>query len=161
MPAANPERVRAVVTPVLASAGLDLEELSLSSAGRRGLLRVSVDRDGGVCLDDVAEVSRRLSAALDQTDVMGGQPYVLEVGSPGVGRPLTEPRHWRRAVGHLVVGQLSGGGEFAGRVLAVDETGATLDVPGGDLRVERAQVTSARVEVEFGRPDPDPDAGQA
>jgi ribosome maturation factor RimP len=151
--AANPERVRAVVAPVVASAGLDLEDLSVTAAGRRRLLRIAVDRDGGVSLDDVAAVSQRVSAALDSSDVMGGQPYVLEVGSPGVGRPLTHPKHWRRAVGHLVEVTLVGGSSISGRVLVVDDGGVVLDVPGGDHRVSFDSVARARVEVEFRRTD--------
>ena len=151
MAAASPDRVRAVVAPVVAAAGLDLEDLSLTSAGRRRLLRIAVDRDGGVSLDDVALVSQRLSERLDESDVMGGQPYVLEVGSPGVDRPLTQSRHWRRATGRLVEAVLADGSTVSGRVLVVDGDGATLDVPGGDRRVGFGQVARARVQVEFGR----------
>ena len=154
MATANPERVRAVVAPVVAAAGLDLEDLSVTAAGRRRLLRIGVDRDGGVSLDDVALVSKRLSQALDETDVMGGQPYVLEVGSPGVDRPLTEHRHWRRAVGRLVEVSLADGTAVTGRVLAVETDGAVLDVPGGDRRVALGQVRRARVQVEFGQREP-------
>ena len=152
MSAANPERVRALVAPVVASAGLDLEDLSVTAAGRRRLLRISVDRDGGVSLDDVAAVSQSVSQALDSSDVMGGQPYVLEVGSPGVDRPLTHPRHWRRAVGQLVSVNLTGGvPAVTGRVLVVDDSGAVLDIPGGDRRVAFDAVVRAHVEVEFNR----------
>lgn len=159
MAGANPERVRAVVGPVVAAFGLDLEDVSVTAAGRRRLLRIAVDRDGGVSLDDVAAVSQRVSETLDESDVMGGQPYVLEVGSPGVDRPLTEPRHWRRAVGHLVAVTLHSGPPFTGRVLVVDADGAVLDVPGGDHRVAFADVVRAKVEVEFRRgPADDEDA---
>jgi ribosome maturation factor RimP len=149
MPAASPERLRAVVAPVVAAAGLDLEDLAVSSAGRRRLLRVAVDRDGGVSLDEVAVVSQRLSQALDDADVMGGLQYVLEVGSPGVGRPLVHDRHWRRAVGRLVAVSLADGSRVTGRLLAVESDAVVLDVPGGDRRVPLRQVGSARVEVDL------------
>ena len=158
MAGANPERVRAVVAPVVAAAGLDLEDLTVASAGRRRLLRIAVDRDGGVSLDDVALVSGRLSQALDDSEVMGGSPYVLEVGSPGVDRPLTHPRHWRRATGRLVLVTLTGGGSVTGRILVVEDDGAVLDVPGGDRRIDYADVVAAKVQVEFRRGD-DPGAG--
>jgi len=162
MVTANPERVRAVVAPLLAAAGLDLEDLSVTVAGRRRLLRIGVDRDGGVGLDDVAAVSHTLSAALDESAVMGDQPYVLEVGSPGVDRPLTEQRHWRRAVGRLVQVSLADGIVVTGRVLAVGSDDAVLDVPGGDRTVPLARVRTARVQVEFGPPDSQADdAGAA
>jgi len=150
MAAASPDRVRAVVAPVVAAAGLDLEDLSLASAGRRRVLRIAVDRDGGVSLDDVALVSQRVAEQLDATDVMGEQPYVLEVGSPGVGRPLTEPRHWRRATGRLVEAVLADGSTVVGRVLVVEADDVTLAVPGGDRRLRMAEVVRAQVQVEFG-----------
>src|SRR3954468_24237916 len=85
------------VGPVVAGAGYDLEELVVTPAGRRSVVRVVVDRDEGVTLDDIADVSRAVSAALDDNDGdLGPTPYVLEVTSPGVDRPLTDPRHWRR-----------------------------------------------------------------
>ena len=89
-------------TPVVAERGLDLEDVQVTPAGKRRLLRVVVDQDGGVGLDSVATVSTAVAAALDDSDVMGGSPYVLEVTSPGVDRPLTQPRHWRRARSRLV-----------------------------------------------------------
>ena len=82
--------------------GLDLEAVELTPAGRRRVLRVAVDKDGGVTLDDVAEATKEVSRLLDASDVMGEQPYTLEVTSPGIDRPLTLPRHWRRNAGRLV-----------------------------------------------------------
>jgi len=152
MAAASPDRVRAVVAPVVAAAGLDLEDLTLASAGRRRVLRIAVDRDGGVSLDDVALVSQRVAEQLDASDVMGEQPYVLEVGSPGVDRPLTEPRHWRRATGRLVEVVLADGSTVVGRVLVVEVDTVVLDVPGGDRRLRLHDVARARVQVEFGSP---------
>src|SRR4051794_4779124 len=93
-------RVRAVIEPVVVAAGFDLEDVNLSRAGRRHLVRVLVDADGGISLDDVAVVSREISQALDAAEEADGEvlagEYQLEVGSPGVDRPLTLPRHWRR-----------------------------------------------------------------
>jgi ribosome maturation factor RimP len=158
------ERVRSVVSPVVQAAGLDLEGLVLMAAGRRRLLRVVVDGDGGLPLDTVAEVARLVSDALDESDAMGGQPYVLEVTSPGVDRPLTAPRHWRRSVRRLVHAELLGGGEILGRVTAADDTGADLLVEGEPRRLHYVDVVRAAVQLEFSRPgEPidfdDPDDG--
>ena len=96
-------RLAGWIEPVVGAAGYDLEELVVTPAGRRSIVRVVVDRDAGVTLDDIAEVSRAVSDVLDANDDgMGRAPYVLEVTSPGVDRPLTEPRHWRRNAGRLV-----------------------------------------------------------
>jgi ribosome maturation factor RimP len=159
-------RLAGWIEPVVGAAGYDLEELVVTPAGRRSVVRVVVDRDSGVSLDDVAEVSRAVSAVLDEKDGdLGRAPYVLEVTSPGVDRPLTEPRHWRRNTGRLVsvpVGPGGAGDPLTGRITAVDEAGVTLAVeaagkPGARKRppvarqVPWAELGDGRVQVEFGR----------
>ncbi|GAA4591793.1 ribosome maturation factor RimP [Actinoplanes octamycinicus] len=145
-------RLREVVEPVVAKAGFDLEDLTLSRAGRRFVVRVLIDTDGGISLDDVATVSREISEALDSADEQGGEllagEYQLEVGSPGVDRPLTEPRHWRRNTGRLVA--VNG---LTGRVLRTDETGVTLDVDGAERQVAWADLGAGKVQIEFKRMD--------
>jgi ribosome maturation factor RimP len=165
-------RLAGWIEPVVGSAGYDLEELVVTPAGRRSVVRVVVDRDEGVSLDDVAEISRAVSDVLDQNDEgMGRTPYVLEVSSPGVDRPLTEPRHWRRNIGRLVAVAAGPHGsleQVTGRVTAVDETGVTLAVeakgkPGAKKRppqprhVPWHQLGTGRVQVEFGRAEIEPD----
>lgn len=145
------DRVHQLLEPVVHGAGLDLEELTLAQAGRRRVLRIFVERDGGISLDDVAEVTRAVSKALDATSVMGENEYVLEVGSPGVDRPLTLPRHWRRALGRLVAVRTVGGGELTGRVREAGEENAVLDADGAQHLVVFTEVAVARVQVEFGR----------
>lgn len=160
MSAATADRLRGLLTPVVAAAGLDLEGVDVTPAGRRRLVRVSVDKDGGVSLDDVALVSRAVSDLLDASDVMGAEPYVLEVSSPGVDRPLTEPRHWRRSVGRLVKVDLVGGAVVTGRVEAADADGVDLDVAGHDRRLAYGEVRVAKVEVEFNRVPDDATEGE-
>jgi ribosome maturation factor RimP len=145
-------RIADVIGPVIAAAGMDLESVRVSAAGRRRLLRVVVDSDRGVSLDDAAAISRQLSAALDATPVMGDFPYTLEVSSPGVDRPLTDPRHWRRAVGRLVQVTAADAGPISGRVLAADADGVTLDVAGDHRRFGYAALGAGAVQVEFGHP---------
>src|ERR1700733_1701630 len=123
-------RIADVIRPVVAAAGMDLESVRVTAAGRRRLLRVVVDGDLGVSLDDAAAISRKLSAALDTVAVMGDFPYTLEVSSPGVDRPLTDPRHWRRAVGRLVTVTVADSGAISGRIVSADPDGVTLDIEG-------------------------------
>ena len=109
-------------------------------------------------LDEVAAATHLVSDALDASDVMGEQPYTLEVSSPGVGRPLTEPRHFRRNVGRLVTAT-SGAGEVTGRIAGASATEVNLDVPATKTSPARtetlpyAAVERAVVQVEFARPD--------
>jgi ribosome maturation factor RimP len=152
------DRIADVIQPVVAAAGMDLESVRVTAAGRRRLLRVVVDSDRGVSLDDAAAVSRELSAALDTVAVMGDFPYTLEVSSPGVDRPLTDPRHWRRAVGRLVrvaVTDSGGARAVSGRISAADADGVTLDVE-GDQKTRRrfryALLGPGAIQVEFGHP---------
>ena len=151
-------RIADVIRPVIAAAGLDLEAVRVSAAGRRRLLRVVVDSDRGVSLDDAADVSRELSAALDAAAVMGDFPYTLEVSSPGVDRPLTDDRHWRRAVGRLVqvtVTDSSGARPVTGRIAAADADEGILDVEGDPKtrrRLPYATLGPGAIQVEFGHP---------
>src|SRR5512142_766498 len=124
------DKIADVIRPVVGAAGMDLESIRVSAAGRRRLLRVVVDSDQGVSLDDAAAISRQLSVALDAGPVMGDFPYTLEVSSPGVDRPLTDPRHWRRSVGRLVQVTAAEAGTVTGRVVAADLDGVTLDIGG-------------------------------
>ena len=157
-------RIADIIRPVVAAAGMDLESVRVSAAGRRRLLRVVVDSDQGVSLDDAATVSRQLSAALDTVAVLGDFPYTLEVSSPGVDRPLIDSRHWRRAVGRLVqvtvddagVSGSSGvSGSISGRVVAADSDGVTLDVGGTRRRFGYPALGAGAVQVEFGPPQPE------
>lgn len=159
MVAADVPRLVQLLTPVITAVGCDLEELTVSPAGRRRVVRVLVDRDEGLSLDDVAEVSRSLSEALD--DIAAREPallagaYVLEVSSPGVDRPLTEPRHWRRNAGRLVTAHLRDGRSVTGRLGALTQTDGTSGVRLGDEQLDLADVVRGQVQVEFGRPGTD------
>src|SRR4051812_633443 len=114
--------------------GLDLEAVDLTSAGKRRVLRVAIDKDGGVTMDDIADATREVSRVLDDTSVMGEQAYTLEVFSPGVDRPLTLPRHWRRNSGRLVKVSPVEGEPVTGRITATDDEGAVVDVEGTEHR---------------------------
>ncbi|MEV7204025.1 ribosome maturation factor RimP [Streptomyces griseoluteus] len=153
------ERLRELLEPLVTSQGLDLEEIAVDSVGRKRVLRVVVDSDTGADLDQIADVSRALSAKLDETDAMGDQAYDLEVGTPGAERLLTEPRHYRRAVDRLVKFQLADGGEVVARILGTDDEGVDLEVPGvkgrkaTNRRLAFPEIAKARVQVEFNRKD--------
>jgi ribosome maturation factor RimP len=152
--AAATARLTKVIEPVLAAMEIDLEAVKLSSAGRRTVLRIVIDADGGINLDDIAEVSREVSAKLDAKDVMGEEPYTLEVTSPGVDRPLSAPRHWRRATGRLVIAAVtSSDQEIKGRIIHADQDRVTLEVDGDRRSFGFGELGPGRVQVEFGRLD--------
>jgi ribosome maturation factor RimP len=165
------DRLQALLEPVVAAAGYDLEAVRVSQVARRRRVEVVVDGDHGVSLDAVSDITRVVSEVLDGPDgaaVMGEQPYVLEVGSPGTDRPLTESKHWRRAKNRLVRAVLHNGGDVTGRVLDSDDEGVLLEVeiskPGRkqtqteQRRLAFDEVAKARVEIEFNRKDDETDA---
>jgi ribosome maturation factor RimP len=145
------EALLEVLQEPLAQAGLDLEAVEISVAGRRSLVRVFVDQDGGVTLDDIADATHLVSDVLDNADVLGDSPYTLEVTSPGTDRPLTLARHWKRNADRLVKVTPHNGDPFTGRVLEAGEEAATLDVDGSSREIPYADVAQARVELEFNR----------
>lgn len=166
-PALDTARLTRLLEPVVHALDMDLESIRVSSAGRRRVLRITVDADGGVSLDDIALASRELSARLDGSPDMGEQAYTLEVSSPGVDRPLTQPRHWRRAIGRMVEAPLAdrnpdhqaGNGEYVagGRVVATSDHGVTLEQNGVLRDYGYADLGPGRVQVEFGPVDSDTD----
>jgi ribosome maturation factor RimP len=140
---------------------MDLENIRITATGRRRLLRVVVDADNGVNLDDITLISRALSAELDANGAMGETPYTLEVSSPGVDRPLTEPRHWRRAAGRLVRVPLLTRSQSAtqdpahsrtveGRVLAASDQAVLLEVAGEQREFGYAELGQGKILLEFG-----------
>ncbi len=140
----------------LAELGVDLEDVEVAKAGRRHVVRVVIDRDGGVDLDLVARVSQRVSELLDAPplDSAIDGAFVLEVTSPGVDRPLSLPRHWRRARTRLVQATMADGTQVEGRVADVpDDQTVVLTVDGESLEVALGDVSRAIVQVEFNRKD--------
>jgi ribosome maturation factor RimP len=153
--AAETARVTRVLEPVIQAAGLDLESVRVAAAGRRRLLRIVVDADGGPGLDDIAVLSRSLSAELDDSGVMGETAYTLEVSSPGVDRPLTAERHWRRARGRLVRVPLAPGAPgypdtVLGRVVMARPDGVVLEVGGQRLEFGYQDLGPGQIQIEFG-----------
>lgn len=153
------QRWRELTQSAAEAAGFDLEEFSVVNAGRRRMVRVIIDSDAGVSLDAAAALSRELSTIYDDAEQSGelntgSQPYTLEVTSPGIGRPLTEARHFRRAAGRLV-SITTAAGPKSGYVLGITDDGVDLVPVGGDRRTESvpfAEIVKAKVEVDFGGP---------
>ncbi len=151
-PASSDSAVESVVRDAVVGTGFELEDLEEVRAGQRWLVRVIIDSDAGVGLDDIATVSRAVSQTLDDCDELLGGPYTLEVTSPGVDRPLTHPRHWRRNRLRLVRVVEAEGAELVGRIGDCDDEGVTLLVSGTLRWVRYAELRRAVVEVEFRQP---------
>lgn len=150
-------RLRAVVEPLASSHDLVVEGAQLRTRGRLRTVVVVLDLadgPGSLGSDLLGEVTREISDALDAGDVVDGA-YTLEVSSPGVSRPLTEPRHFRRAERRLVRLTLTDGGTLLGRVRSADDEGVTVSRDGAPDRTPETltypQIASATVEVEMRR----------
>jgi len=146
--------LEALLAPVVTGHGVDLETVSVSKAGSRSVVRVVVDRDGGLDLDAVAVVSQAVSAVLDADDEVIRGSFVLEVSTPGVDRPLTEVRHWRRARGRLVKVTRRSGSPLVARVAGVADDAVELTDPDSGVvtRLALADISRAVMQVEFNGP---------
>ncbi len=149
-PAQDP--LHGVLEPIVTAAGLELVELDVRAVGRRHTVRLVVDGDAGVGLDDIAGISREAAAELDRHEHLIAGSYTLEVTSPGAERTLTQPRHWRRAQLRQVAVRLREGGTFDGRVGNARDEEVTLLVDGVLRDVRYADIAHAAVQVEFRTP---------
>jgi ribosome maturation factor RimP len=152
----NHAQLTDLLTPVVARCGLELETVEVVPAGRRRVVRLVVDGDGpngtGPTLDEIADTTRAISTALDESDLTGTAPYTLEVTTRGVSRPLERPAHWRRNRGRLVSVNLSSGEQLTGRIVAVTEEGVRLALDDTEREIDLGDVSKALVQVEFNRP---------
>jgi len=152
--AASVEIIRRALIDALTTVGVDLEDLQITSAGRREVVRVVVDRDGGIDLDLIADISRRVAELLDVpplADEFVGT-YVLEVSSPGTDRPLTEEKHWRRAERRLVEATLADDSVVTGRIVRTEAGVVEIEQADGEVRaVPLSSLRRGVVQLEFSR----------
>jgi ribosome maturation factor RimP len=172
------DELLAVVDPVLTACGLEIDRAEIRSAGRRKLVQLFLDGDGesghGPSLDEIAEATKDISKALDESGVAGNAPYTLEVSSRGVSRPLTEPKHFRRNAGRLVEfilqpeaataagldAKVAPGGVVVARIVAADEQSVRAEIPAAgkvparELSLGYSGIAKAVVQVEMNRPAP-------
>lgn len=137
-----------LLDPVVSAFSFDLDDIEITKSGGQRILDVTIDGDSGVNLDEVAEVSRAISEFLDNSDAMGNEPYVLEVGTRGVTKPLTKSVHWARNVGRLV--NVAGDAINAvGRIVEFNDPDVTLDIKGKLRTLSIKEISRAHIEVEF------------
>lgn len=137
-----------LLEPVVSAFSFDLDDIEITRSGGQRILDITIDGDSGVNLDEVAEVSRAISEFLDQSDAMGNEPYVLEVGTRGVTKPLTKPVHWARNIGRLV--NVAGDAINAvGRIVEFNDPDVTLDINGKSRTLSIKEISRANIEVEF------------
>jgi ribosome maturation factor RimP len=161
--------IASALLPALAGSGFFLEEVTVSPAGRRRVVKVILDRDfdaagdvaepvPGLTLDEISEATRLVSAVLDDESALGDEPYTLEVTTPGLSRPLTAPRHFQRNVGRLVTLRRRDTPPVTGRIVRAGTSDLTLDIAA--VRKEPARreehayagIDRAEVQVEFSHP---------
>ena len=139
------EEISAAITPALTALGFYLEDLNISSAGKRSLLTVIVDADRHLSLVEVTQATKAISEIVENIPALGATPFTLEVTSPGVDRPLTKPRHWRKNINRLVKIILQDGKEIKGRIKSASEISATID----EVEISYADIKRANLEIEF------------
>jgi len=139
------EDISAAVTPALSALGFYLEDVTITSAGRRSMLTIIVDGDTHLSLDQVTSATKAISEIVESLQSLGDTPFTLEVTSPGLDRPLTKPRHWCKNIDRLVKVVLLDGKEIKGRIKAASEDSATVD----QSEITFADIKRASLEVEF------------
>ena len=139
------EEISAAITPALTALGFYLEDLNISSAGKRSLLTVIVDADRHLSLDEVTQATKAISEIVENIPALGATPFTLEVTSPGVDRPLTKPRQWRKNINRLVKIILQDGEEIKGRIKSASEISATID----EVEISYVDIKRANLEIEF------------
>jgi ribosome maturation factor RimP len=133
-------------------AGFILEDVTVTPVGKRRLVSVVVDCENrNPSLDEVTVVSKEVSSILDSYSLMGDMPFTLEVTTPGVDRPLTELRHWRKNVGRLVKITPVTGEKYVARIISINPRDVVLESQGKEINVPFADITRAQIEVEFNR----------
>lgn len=149
-------RIAALAGPAAESAGLVLEDVEVAAAGKRSRVLITIDLPeeavGSATLDQIADASRAINAAIDADDPLG-TPYVLEISTPGLDRPLTERRHFMRARTRLVSLALRDGTTVEGRLSDVAGDTVVLDVAGTPREIPLADVASGRIEIEWKKLD--------
>ncbi len=150
------KKLERLVEPILSNHGLELDAFETVPAGKRTLVRIVVDGDGangrGPTLDEISVVTRAISKMLDAEPAAGNQSFTLEVSSRGIGRPLTQPKHFRRNVSRLVRIKTSDE-NFVGRIKSADETEVLIEIDGTTRQVPYTQISKAIIEVEMKRKD--------
>lgn len=142
------------ITPVVDAAGLFLEDVHIASPGNRRVVTVVVDGTVNLNLDEVTAITKEISAILDESEFMGTTPFTLEVTSPGVDRPLVQPRHWEKNINRLVRSVMVNGEVVTGRVDVVHDESVCVIVEGKTphkVELPFVEIKRAQVEIEFNR----------
>jgi len=139
------EDISTAVTPALSALGFYLEDVIITSAGRRSMLTIIVDGDTHLSLDQVTSATKAIGEIVEGLQSLGDTPFTLEVTSPGLDRPLTKPRHWRKNIDRLVKIILLDGSVVNGRIKSATETDVLVD----DVSIEFSTIKRATLEVEF------------
>ena len=139
------EDISAAITPALEALGFYLEDVTITSAGRRSMLTVIVDGDTHLSLDQVTSATKAIGEIVESIQSLGETPFTLEVTSPGLDRPLTKVRHWQKNINRLVKVVLQNGSEVKGRINEVNEANSVV----GEIKVNYSDIKRATLEVEF------------
>jgi ribosome maturation factor RimP len=141
----NKEQVAAAITPAIESLGFYVEDIAITSAGKRSMLTVIVDGDTHLSLDQVTVATKAISEIVENLPTLGNNPFTLEVTSPGLDRPLTKPRHWQKNKDRLIKIILNDGKEITGRIKDSTQSAVTVD----EQVINFADMKRATLEIEF------------
>jgi ribosome maturation factor RimP len=147
------DKVRKIAERVAASSGLEVVEVELRGGGKARMLRIVIDKPGGVTHEDCANLSREVGTILDVEDVIPGASYTLEVSSPGLDRKLLRPTDYERFTGSLVKlttqQPVNGNRHFQGRLESFQQGRLKLDLSAGKKKRRRDEAGGEEVEIDL------------
>jgi ribosome maturation factor RimP len=153
------DQISELITPALQQAGYFLEDVNLVTPGQHRIVTIIVDGERALNLDQVTVATKMISELLDEAQFMGETPFTLEVTSPGVDRPLTQPRHFSKNTDRLLKVVKTDGEVVTGRISSNTENDVTLLVTekkeSKDVVLKFSEIKRATVEIEFNRKDGD------
>ena len=144
------ESIVAAIEPAVNELNLFLEDVVITSAGKHSMLRILIDGETGLSMDQVTEASFKISEIIDQMPDIGQTPFTLEVSTPGAEYPLTEPRHWFKNLNRLVSVTLLDGEKFVSRITSIENEEITFTDSKENITLTKiSDIKSAYVEIEF------------
>jgi ribosome maturation factor RimP len=146
------DRVKAIATPILFSGGMELVEVEYRREAKGWILRLYIDKEGGVTIDDCTHMSQEIERSLDVEDFIWA-PYTLEVSSPGLTRPLKSEKDFIKYQNHLIkvktFDPIGSRRRFKGKLLGVSESAIEIEVEGEIIHIPFTNVAKANLEIDF------------
>jgi ribosome maturation factor RimP len=152
MPKEIVDRVSAIADPILSNEGMELVEIEYRRESKGWVIRLYIDKEGGVTLDDCTRISQEVGRSLDVEDFIS-TPYTLEVSSPGLARPLKKEKDFMKYRNHMIkvktIDPIENRRQFKGKLLGITENRIEIAMDGGVFQILLSNVAKANLEIDW------------